>query len=91
MLFELGKSGMKRLIVGVDPGVTVGLAAALSLDGVPISVDSRRNWTFSDLIKAISELGEPTIISSGVTPASALLHISPNLFLVVVGLLRSYT
>ena len=90
MLFELGKSGMKRLIVEVDPGVTVGLAA-LSLDGVPISVDSRRNWTFSDLIKAISELGEPTIISSGVTPASALLHISPNLFLVVVGLLRSYT
>jgi predicted RNase H-like nuclease (RuvC/YqgF family) len=68
----LGKSGMKRLIVGVDPGVTVGLAA-LSLDGLPVSVESRRNWAFSDLIKTISELGEPTIISSDVTPASALL------------------
>ena len=73
MLFELGKSGMKRLIVGVDPGVTVGLAA-LSFDGVPISVDSRRNWALSDLIKTVSELGSPTIISSDVTPASTLLE-----------------
>jgi len=64
---------MKRLIVGVDPGVTVGLAA-LSLDGVPIFVDSRRNWAFSDLIKAITELGEPTIVSSDVSPASELLE-----------------
>ena len=73
LLLMLGKSGMKRLIVGVDPGVTVGLAA-LSFDGVPISVDSRRNWALSDLIKTISKLGEPTIISSDVTPASALLE-----------------
>jgi len=73
LLLMLGKSDMKRLIVGVDPGVTVGLAA-LSFDGVPISVDSRRNWALSDLIKTISELGEPTIISSDVTPASTLLE-----------------
>jgi predicted RNase H-like nuclease (RuvC/YqgF family) len=64
---------MKRLIVGVDPGVTVGLAA-LSLDGLPVAVESRRSWSLSDLIKAVSELGEATIVSSDVSPASELLE-----------------
>jgi len=64
---------MRRLIVGVDPGVTVGLAA-LSLNGVPVFVDSKRGWAFPDLIRAVSELGEPTIISSDVVPASEILE-----------------
>jgi predicted RNase H-like nuclease (RuvC/YqgF family) len=64
---------MKRLIVGVDPGVTVGLAA-LSLDGLPVLIESRRSWSLSDLIKTISELGEATIVSSDVAPASELLE-----------------
>ena len=64
---------MKHLIVGVDPGVTVGLAA-LTLSGQPVLVESRRSWGFSDLIKAISDLGEPTVVSSDVSPASELLE-----------------
>jgi len=64
---------MRRLIVGVDPGVTVGLAA-LSLDGTPLFVDSKRDWSFSSLIHKIMELGEPAIISSDVSPASDLLE-----------------
>lgn len=64
---------MKRLIVGVDPGVTVGLAA-LSLSGTPVLVDSRRNWGFSALIKTIADIGQPTIISSDVQRASDLLE-----------------
>ena len=68
-----GKRDMKHLIVGVDPGVTVGLAA-LSLNGRPVLVESKRSWGFTDLIKAISELGEPTIFSSDVSPASELLE-----------------
>jgi len=64
---------MKRLIVGVDPGVTVGLAA-LSLDGVPVFIDSRRGWAFSSLIHKITELGEPTIVSSDVSPPSEILE-----------------
>ena len=64
---------MKRLIVGVDPGVTVGLAA-LSLDGVPVLVESRRSWGFPDLIKAITALGEPTVVCSDVSPASEILE-----------------
>jgi len=64
---------MKRLIVGVDPGVTVGLAV-LSLNGQPILVESRRGWSLSEIVKKISELGEPTLISSDVSPASEILE-----------------
>jgi len=64
---------MKRLIVGVDPGLTCGLAA-LTLDGLPLFIDSRRNQSFSNLIQTITELGEPTIISSDVSPAPDLLE-----------------
>jgi len=63
---------MRRLIVGVDPGVTVGLAV-LSLDGQPILVESRRDWSLQELVKRISEIGEPTLISSDVSPASEIL------------------
>jgi predicted RNase H-like nuclease (RuvC/YqgF family) len=64
---------MKHLIVGVDPGVTVGLAA-LTLNGQPILVESRRSWSFAELIKTITDLGEPTVVSSDVSPASELLE-----------------
>jgi len=64
---------MKKLIVGIDPGVTVGLAV-LSLDGQPILVESRRDWSLPELVKRISELGEPTLISSDVSPASEILE-----------------
>jgi len=64
---------MKRLIVGVDPGVTVGFAA-LTLDGVPVFVESRRNWSLSNLLKTVAELGVPTIVSSDVSPASEVLE-----------------
>ena len=63
---------MKRLIVGVDPGVTVGLAV-ISLNGQPILVESRRDWSLTELLKRISEIGEPTLISSDVSPASEIL------------------
>ncbi|MEM2889304.1 MAG: DUF460 domain-containing protein [Candidatus Bathyarchaeia archaeon] len=64
---------MKHLIVGIDPGVTVGLAA-ITLNGKPVLIESKRSWSFSDLIKTISELGEATIVSSDVSPAPELLE-----------------
>ncbi len=64
---------MKRLIVGVDPGLTCGLAI-LSLDGTPLLVSSRREWPFSSLIQIIAQIGEPTIISSDVSPAPEMLE-----------------
>ncbi|MBS7615139.1 DUF460 domain-containing protein [Candidatus Bathyarchaeota archaeon] len=64
---------MKHLIVGIDPGVNVGLAA-ITLNGKPVLIESKRSWSFSDLIKTISELGEATIVSSDVSPAPELLE-----------------
>jgi len=64
---------MKRLIIGVDPGVTVGLAA-LGLDGVPIHVESKRNWTFSNLLRTVADLGACTVVSSDVSPPSEVLE-----------------
>lgn len=69
----LGKSGMKRLIIGFDPGVTVGLAA-LTLDGVPVFVDSRRDWSFSSLLRTVADLGACTVVSSDVSPPSEVLE-----------------
>ena len=72
-LVEHQRLDMKKLIVGIDPGVTVGLAV-LSLDGKPVLVESKRGWSLSELLKRISEIGEPTIISSDVSPASDILE-----------------
>ena len=65
--------GVRRLIVGVDPGLNCGLAA-LTFDGKPILVESRRGWSLDKIIERISGLGEPAIISSDVSPASSLLE-----------------
>jgi len=62
---------MRRLIAGIDPGVTCGLAV-LTLDGVPVYVSSQRGWTLSDILKMLMDLGEPIIISSDVSPAPEL-------------------
>jgi len=61
------------VIVGIDPGITCGVAA-LRLDGAPVFIESRRNWNSSDLIQALTEIGELVIISSDVSPAPELLE-----------------
>lgn len=63
----------KKLIVGIDPGLNCGLAI-LSLNGTPIIVESHREWPLKEIIKRIKEIGEPTIISSDVSPAPSLLE-----------------
>jgi predicted RNase H-like nuclease (RuvC/YqgF family) len=70
---------MKKLVLGVDPGVTCGVAA-LTLEGTPIYVGSRRDWKLSDLLKMLTNLGEPVLVSSDVSPAPGLVKkISANL------------
>ncbi len=64
---------MRKLILGVDPGTTCGLAA-LTLDGKPIFIASRRNWSFPDMIQTILNLGEPVLMSTDVSPAPELLR-----------------
>jgi len=60
---------MKRLlIIGVDPGTTVGYAF-FDLDGNLIEVNSEKNLSLSSLISAIIKHGIPLIIGCDVTPA----------------------
>lgn len=70
---------MKKLIVGIDPGLTCGVAA-LTLGGMPVFVSSQRGLTLSGLLKMLTGLGEPVVISSDVSPAPELVSkISKNL------------
>jgi len=70
---------MKKLVLGIDPGVTCGVAA-LTLEGTPVFVGSRRNWKLSDLLRIMTNLGEPVLVSSDVSPAPGLVKkISANL------------
>ena len=56
------------LIVGVDPGTTVGYAV-FSLNGNLIEVNSRKNIPFSSLISILIKFGMPVIVSCDKTPA----------------------
>ncbi len=54
------------LIVGIDPGTTVGLAA-LTLDGKPVRVYSSRQMRMADVIEFLYTLGKPLIIATDVS------------------------
>ena len=70
---------MKKLVLGIDPGVTCGVAA-LTLEGTPVFVGCRRDWKLSDLLRMMTNLGEPVLVSSDVSPAPGLVKkISANL------------
>lgn len=66
------------MIIGIDPGVKTGVAA-LSLNGDFLFVDSRRNFSKSEIVKKIGEVGEPIIIATDVVrPPSAVRKISSS-------------
>jgi len=54
---------MKLLIVGIDPGTTVGYAA-LDLKGKPLKIGSRKNWDIAGLISEITGIGRPIIVAT---------------------------
>ncbi len=58
----------KKLIVGVDPGTTCGLAI-LTLDSTPIHIESRKGLTRGDIIRKVMKLGKPVIVAADVVPA----------------------
>lgn len=53
----------RYLIVGIDPGTTIGIAA-LDLDGNLVYLASTRLFSAADLIAEIASLGKPLIIAS---------------------------
>jgi len=63
-----GRTTKRKLIVGVDPGTTCGLAV-LSLAGEPLLVTSRRGLTRGDVTRILLDLGESVVVGADVTPA----------------------
>ncbi|MHA2299083.1 MAG: DUF460 domain-containing protein [Candidatus Hodarchaeales archaeon] len=58
---------LKSLIVGIDPGTTVGLAI-LNLNGKIEGLFSRRNLSTMAGVKLIASFGKPAIIAADVSP-----------------------
>lgn len=58
----------KKLILGVDPGTTCGLAA-ITFDSYPIYIGSHRGISRGDVARIVLGLGEIIIIAADVTPA----------------------
>ncbi len=63
----------KSVIVGIDPGITVGIAA-IDLDGNILAVYSERNMAVSEIFRFISNIGHPIIIATDVNPAPGLVE-----------------
>ena len=61
------KSSLKRLIVGIDPGLTVGLSI-LDLNGRILKVNSYREASRGQIIREITRYGKPTLICVDVYP-----------------------
>ena len=57
----------QKLIVGIDPGTTCGLAV-LTLEGVPVHFQSRKGTSRGDIVRILSEFGDPIIIAADVSP-----------------------
>jgi len=62
-------SGRRKLILGIDPGTTCGIAA-LDLNGRLLSLESRRGFTRSEIVDIALSLGEPVVVASDVSPPS---------------------
>ena len=60
----------KKLIVGVDPGVTVGIAI-LDFRGQVLLIESSKGLSRGDVVRRISEYGTATIIATDVTTVPA--------------------
>jgi len=62
----------KGLIVGLDPGVTCGIAV-LDLNGNLLLLESEKDLSRMALVRKLTSLGVPTIIASDVNPPPSLL------------------
>ena len=60
---------MQYLIVGIDPGATVGYAI-LNLNGKILCINSSKNLTSSKLILKLTQFGRTLVIASDVNPVS---------------------
>lgn len=58
----------KSIIVGIDPGITVGIAA-IDLNGRIVALHSQRNMPVGEVFRFVGEIGHPVIVATDVSPA----------------------
>ena len=63
---------LKQLIVGIDPGTTIGYAI-FDLDAKTFSLGSRREMSKEELVDLIRREGKPSLLACDVNPAPELL------------------
>jgi len=78
-LTPLSSSGTPHIIVGIDPGTTMGLAA-LDLRGRLVGSTSERGFSPSDAIGWIRSMGIPVLIASDVLPVPHTVQKIANAF-----------
>ena len=66
----LERKGREHIIVGVDPGTTIGVAA-LNLDGELVGLVSSRVMSVPDIVSYIREKGKPVVVATDVVPPPA--------------------
>ena len=64
------KSTLRRLIVGLDPGLTIGLSI-MDLNGKILKIASYREASRGQIIREITKYGKPTLICVDVYPYPA--------------------
>jgi len=57
----------RSVIVGIDPGVTYGIAV-LDMEGKLVHLSSKKHVKRSDIVKVVSGIGRPIIIATDVRP-----------------------
>jgi len=70
---EMSNIKDKYVIVGVDPGTTVGLSV-IDLEGKALAIISKRNFSMSDVKEEIRKYGYPLIFASDVHPPSGYIE-----------------
>ncbi|MHA2231575.1 MAG: DUF460 domain-containing protein [Candidatus Hodarchaeales archaeon] len=63
----------RNVIVGLDPGMTVGLSV-IDLQGKILEVTSRREFSTSAIVRAIGKFGKPVIIAADVRPIPSMVE-----------------
>lgn len=63
----------KSIILGVDPGLTVGLAV-MDLDGNLLEIFSARDFSLSEILSFATKYSDVAIVASDVTPAPRLVE-----------------
>ncbi len=60
------RQSLKPVIVGIDPGISTGLAV-IDLNGSPLLLYSSKNIDRSDIVYMVSSIGKPVLIATDVS------------------------